>query len=159
MASSRRPGRKGHLGGGGPAWPYSVLSGLWVPWTDPPPARGQEGQHSRGRSVLGGSVEGLQQGQILAVNMSWGHPQSAVHTGLAHLHMPLLAQRIDHPALDGPAAGPADGDPHLVVAGQAVELALQLPGLCGQLLPGRQRRAPSNGNAQIPPLQTQGSSF
>ena len=86
-------------------------------------------------------------------------PPPAVHTGLTHLHMPLLAQCVDHPALNGPAAGPADGDPHLVMAGQAVELALQLPGLCGQLLPGRQCRAPGKGAAQLPLLQTQGSSF
>lgn len=53
-----------------------------------------------------------------------------------HLNMPLLAQSIDHAALNGPAAGSADGDAHLVVARQAVQLPLQLPGLGCQLLPG-----------------------
>lgn len=48
--------------------------------------------------------------------------------------MPLLAHGIDHPALDGSPTGPADGDAHLVVAGQTVELPLQLPGIRGQLL-------------------------
>lgn len=49
--------------------------------------------------------------------------------------MPLLPQGVDHSALDGPAAGPADGDAHLVMAGQAVQLPLQLPRLGRQLLP------------------------
>lgn len=51
------------------------------------------------------------------------------------LNMPLFAQGVDHAALDGPAAGSADGDAHLVVARQAVQLPLQLPGLSCQLLP------------------------
>lgn len=55
--------------------------------------------------------------------------------------MPLLAQSVDHAALDGPAAGAADGDAHLVVAGQAVELPLQLPRLGRQLLPATQTRS------------------
>lgn len=42
--------------------------------------------------------------------------------------MPLFAQRIDHAALNGPAASPTDGDAHLVVTRQAVELTLQLLG-------------------------------
>lgn len=54
---------------------------------------------------------------------------------LAHLHMPLLPQRIDHTALNGPVAGSADGNSHLVMARQAVELPFQLLGLSGQLLP------------------------
>lgn len=57
--------------------------------------------------------------------------------------MPLLAQCVDHPALNWPAAGPTDGDTHLVMARQAEEFPLQLPGLGGQLLPGRQHRASS----------------
>lgn len=48
--------------------------------------------------------------------------------------MPLLAHGVDHAALDGPPAGAADGDAHLVVAGQAVEFAFQLPGISSQLL-------------------------
>lgn len=48
--------------------------------------------------------------------------------------MPLLAHGVDHAALDGPPAGAADGDAHLVVAGQTVEFALQLPGVGSQLL-------------------------
>lgn len=55
--------------------------------------------------------------------------------GRPHLNMPLLSQGIDHSALNGPAAGSTDGDSHLVVAGQAVQLSLQLPGLSSQLLP------------------------
>lgn len=48
--------------------------------------------------------------------------------------MPLLAHGVDHAALDGPPAGAADGDAHLVVTGQTVEFALQLPGVGSQLL-------------------------
>ena len=48
--------------------------------------------------------------------------------------MPLLAHGIDHTALNGSPTGPADGNAHLVVAGQTVELPLQLPGIRGQLL-------------------------
>lgn len=55
-----------------------------------------------------------------------------------HLHMPLLAQGVDDAALDGAAAGAADGDAHLVVARQAVQLPLQLPRLGCQLLPATQ---------------------
>lgn len=51
------------------------------------------------------------------------------------LNMPLLSQGIDHSPLNGPAAGSTDGDSHLVMAGQAVQLSLQLPGLSSQLLP------------------------
>lgn len=47
--------------------------------------------------------------------------------------MPLFAHGINHAALDGSPTGPADGDPHLVVAGQTVELPLQLPGISSQL--------------------------
>jgi len=49
--------------------------------------------------------------------------------------MPLFSQSIDHSSLNGPAAGSADGDSHLVVAGQAVQFSLQFPGLSSQLLP------------------------
>lgn len=48
--------------------------------------------------------------------------------------MPLLAHSVNHTALNGSPTGPADGDTHLVVAGQAVELPLQLPGISCQLL-------------------------
>lgn len=48
--------------------------------------------------------------------------------------MPLLAHGVDHAALDGSPAGPADGDAHLVVTGETVELPLQLPGVSCQLL-------------------------
>lgn len=47
--------------------------------------------------------------------------------------MPLFAHGVDHAALNGPPTGPADGDPHLVVAGQTVELPLQLPCIGRQL--------------------------
>lgn len=47
--------------------------------------------------------------------------------------MPLLAHGIDHTALDGPSAGTADGDTHLIMAGQTVQLPLQLPGISSQL--------------------------
>lgn len=48
--------------------------------------------------------------------------------------MPLLAHGVDHTSLDGSPAGPADGDTHLVMTGQTVELPLQLSGICCQLL-------------------------
>lgn len=63
--------------------------------------------------------------------------------------MPLFAQCIDHAPLDGPAASPTDGDAHLVMARQAVELTLQLSGVRGQLLPRRQHRTPSG---TVPPI-------
>lgn len=50
------------------------------------------------------------------------------------LHMPLLAHGINHAALDGSPTGSTDGDAHLVMAGQTVELPLQLPGISCQLL-------------------------
>lgn len=50
------------------------------------------------------------------------------------LHVPLLAHGIDHPAFNGSSTGAADGDAHLVMAGKAVELAFQLPGVRCQLL-------------------------
>lgn len=56
-----------------------------------------------------------------------------------HLHVPLLAHGVHHAPLDGPAAGATDGDPHLVVARQAVQLPLQLPGVGGQLLPAHEK--------------------
>lgn len=49
--------------------------------------------------------------------------------------MPLLSQSVDDSSLNGPATSSTDGDSHLVVAGQAVQLSLQLPGLSSQLLP------------------------
>lgn len=48
--------------------------------------------------------------------------------------MPLLAHGINYTALNGSPAGPTDGDTHLVVAGQTVELSLQLSGISRQLL-------------------------
>lgn len=63
--------------------------------------------------------------------------------------MPLLAQSIDHSALNGSAAGSADGDAHLVVARQAVQLPLQLPGLSTQLLPANTEKTwPSSKNTE-----------
>lgn len=53
--------------------------------------------------------------------------------------MPLLAHGVHHAALNGSPAGPADGDPHLVVAWQTVQLSLQLPGISRQLLTARER--------------------
>lgn len=51
------------------------------------------------------------------------------------LHMPLLAHGIHHTPFDGPSAGTTDGDPHLIMARQAVQFPFQLPGVSGQLLP------------------------
>lgn len=51
------------------------------------------------------------------------------------LHMPLFAHGIDHAPFNGPAASPTDGDPHLVVARQAVQLPFQLSGISSKLLP------------------------
>lgn len=48
--------------------------------------------------------------------------------------MPLLAHGIDHAALDGSPAGSTYGNAHLVMAGQAVQLSLQLPGISCQFL-------------------------
>jgi len=45
------------------------------------------------------------------------------------LDAPVLAQRGDHSALDGPPAGSADGDAHLVVAPETVELVELLGGV------------------------------
>lgn len=55
--------------------------------------------------------------------------------------MPLLAHGVDHTALDGSPTSTADGDTHLVVAGQTVELSLQLPGISSQLLTADTQRA------------------
>jgi len=54
------------------------------------------------------------------------------------LHAPVLAQGGDDPALYGSPAGPTDGDAHLVVAPQAVELVELLGGVArpGPHLPG-----------------------
>lgn len=51
--------------------------------------------------------------------------------------MPLLSHGVDHTALDWSPAGSADGHTHLVMAGQTVELSLQLPGICRQLFAER----------------------
>ena len=40
------------------------------------------------------------------------------------LHVPVLAQGGHHPLLDGAPTGPADGDAHLVVAAQTIQLIL-----------------------------------
>jgi len=58
-------------------------------------------------------------------------------------HTPVFAQSRDHSVLDGPPAGSADGDPHLVMAAETVELVEflgsvprpgpHLPGRAGQL--------------------------
>lgn len=48
--------------------------------------------------------------------------------------MPLLPHGINHTALDGSPTGSTDGDAHLVMAGQTVELPLQLPGIGRQFL-------------------------
>lgn len=46
---------------------------------------------------------------------------------LTNLDVPLLAHGIYDTPLDGSPAGAADRYTHLVVAGQTVELSLQLP--------------------------------
>ena len=55
------------------------------------------------------------------------------------LDTPVLAQCRDHPALNGPPAGPTDGYPHLVVAAEAVQLIELLRGVArpGPHLPRR----------------------
>lgn len=50
--------------------------------------------------------------------------------------MPLLAHGIHDTPLDGSPAGATDGYSHLVVAGQTVELSLQLSGIGCQFLAG-----------------------
>lgn len=65
-------------------------------------------------------------------------PHSALSLGTAtHLDVPLFPQGIDHAALDGSPTRPTDGDPRLVVAGQAVETPLHLPGIRRELLPAK----------------------
>ena len=58
------------------------------------------------------------------------------------LDTPVLAQCRDHPALNGPPAGPTDGYPHLVVAAEAVQLIELLRGVArpGPHLPGGARQ-------------------
>lgn len=56
----------------------------------------------------------------------------------SHLHVPLLAHGIDHTSLNGSPTGSTDGDAHLVVTGQTVELPLQLSSIRRQLLPEMQ---------------------
>lgn len=53
---------------------------------------------------------------------------------VAHLHVPLLAHSIDHASFNGSPAGPTDGDAHLVMTGQTVELPFQLSSIRRQLL-------------------------
>lgn len=53
---------------------------------------------------------------------------------LTNLDVPLLAHGIYNTPLDGSPAGAADWDTHLVMAGQTVELSLQLSGISCQLL-------------------------
>lgn len=62
-----------------------------------------------------------------------------------------LTQSGDDPLLDGPAAGPADGDSHLVVAPQAVELVELVGGVAwaGPDLPGRGGQLVSAGGAVV----------
>lgn len=72
---------------------------------------------------------------------------------MTHLHMPLLAHGIDHTALDGSPTGTADGDTHLVVAGQTVELPLQLPGISSQFLTADTQR-PINFNSIVCPVES-----
>lgn len=63
---------------------------------------------------------------ILKITLCW----------LTNLHVPLLAHGVHDTPLDGPPAGAADGYSHLVVAGQTVELSLQLSGIGCQFLSG-----------------------
>lgn len=57
----------------------------------------------------------------------WSHFNWSVWTlslWTSHLHMPLLPHGIDHTSFNGPPTGPTDGDAHLVMTGQTVELPL-----------------------------------
>lgn len=51
------------------------------------------------------------------------------------LHMPLLAHGIHHTPFNGPSTSATDGDSHFIMARQAVQFSLQLPGISCQLLP------------------------
>lgn len=51
------------------------------------------------------------------------------------LHVPLLAHGVDHTPFNGPSTSAADGDPHFIMARQAVQFSFQLPGISSQLLP------------------------
>lgn len=52
-----------------------------------------------------------------------------------HLHVPLLAHGIYHTPFDGSPTSATDGDTHFIMARQAVQFSLQLPGISSQLLP------------------------
>lgn len=60
--------------------------------------------------------------------------------------MPLLAHGIDNAAFDGSPTCAADGHAHLVMAGQTVELSLQLPGISCQLLTAEAARNHADDN-------------
>lgn len=51
------------------------------------------------------------------------------------LHMPLLAHGVHHAPFNGPSASATDGDPHFIMAWQAVQLPFQLPCIGSQFLP------------------------
>lgn len=51
------------------------------------------------------------------------------------LHVPLLAHGIYHTPFDGSPTSATDGDTHFIMARQAVQFSLQLPGISSQLLP------------------------
>lgn len=50
-------------------------------------------------------------------------------------HVPLLAHGIHHTPFNRPSTSATDGDPHFIMARQAVQFSLQLPGISSQLLP------------------------
>lgn len=51
------------------------------------------------------------------------------------LHVPLLAHGIYHTSFNGPPTSATDGDPHFIMARQAIQFSFQLPGISSQLLP------------------------
>lgn len=66
-------------------------------------------------------------------NRHGGHIMLSIETTNTNLHMPCLAQSMNHTLLDGPAAGTTYGYAHLVMATQAVQFSILFTGLGIQL--------------------------
>lgn len=79
-------------------------------------------------------VVGFTVGQPLAFIVTMSQERFLTLSTHKMLHMPLLAHCIHHTALDGSPTGSTDGNTHLVMARQTVELSLQLPGISSQFL-------------------------
>lgn len=83
------------------------------------------------------SIFNLQNLLILQAHLNHGNSKVLVSPPplRTHLHVPLLAHGVDHTPFNGPSTSAADGDPHFIMARQAVQFSFQLPGISSQLLP------------------------